>query len=214
MRVGVLGTGDVGRTLARAFVTLGHEVRMGSRTPDNPTARTWAESVGARGSSGSFAEAAAFGELDVLAVKGSAAEEALAMAGPENFRGKLVIDTTNPLDFSSQPPTLFVGTTDSLGERVQRALPGARVVKCFNIVGHGLMFRPQLAGGPPDMFIAGDDDGARNEVATLLREHFGWGVVDLGGIASARWLEPMCMAWVIDGFRSGHWTHAFRMLRG
>src|SRR5688500_8780308 len=133
MKIGVLGTGDVGRALGKAFVTLGHDVRMGSRSATNEKALAWAKEMGPKASADTFAEAAAFGEVVVLATLGVANERVLQSAGPERFRGKLVIDTTNPLDFSGgMPPTLAVSGNDSAGERVQRLLPDARVVKAFN----------------------------------------------------------------------------------
>ncbi|HEX6178576.1 MAG TPA: DNA-binding protein, partial [Thermoanaerobaculia bacterium] len=123
----------------------------------------------------------------------------------------VVIDATNPLDFSKGTPRLFVGHSDSLGERVQRAIPRARVVKAFNTVGNAHMIHPQFPGGPPDMFIGGDDAGAK-ELVSQICKHFGWEVVDLGGIETSRHLEPMCMVWVLHGIRSGGWNHAFKML--
>lgn len=171
--------------------------------------------MGPNASSGTFADAAAFGEIAVLATLGVANEAALTAAGPERLAGKIVIDATNPLDFSrGVPPTLAVSGNDSGGERVQRQLPGSKVVKAFNIVGNALMFRPQLPGGPPDMFIAGDDRGAKEEVGRIL-EDFGWGAVhDLGGIEASRYLEAMCMIWVLSAIPGGHWNQAFKMLRG
>lgn len=213
MKVGVLGTGDVGRALGRAFVTLGHEVRMGSRSAANEVAQAWAEEQGPRASVGTFAEAAAFGEVIVLATLGVANEAILGGIGPEPFRGKVVIDTTNPLDFSAGfPPKLAIAGSDSGGEQVQRLLPGAHVVKAFNTVGNAFMFRPDFPGGPPDMFICGDDEGAKRSVTALLRD-FGWDTVDIGGIEGARYLEPMCIVWVLHGARSGEWNHAFKLLR-
>ena len=212
MKVGILGTGDVGRVLGTAFHSLGHEVRMGSRSPDNPDMRTWVKATGAQASGGTFAEAARFGDLIVLATLGVANEEALRSAGPENFRGKVVIDTTNPLDHSGDgPPKLAYGHTDSAGERVQRLLPHARVVKAFNTVGSPLMFRPALRGGPPDMPICGNDEGAKRELAKVLKE-FGWNPLDLGSIEMSRYLEPMCIVWVAHGLRRGSWDHAFKLL--
>jgi 8-hydroxy-5-deazaflavin:NADPH oxidoreductase len=213
MRIGILGTGDVGKTLASAFLTLGHDVKMGARDAANPKARAWAAEAGAKASIGTFADAAEFGELIVLATLGAAAESVLTAAGPQRMAGKVVIDTTNPLDLSAGfPPTLTVGHTDSGGEQVQRLLPGALVVKAFNTVGNPLMFRPDLPGGPPDMFICGNDDGAKKKVSAILDE-FGWGVIDLGGIEASRHLEPMCIVWVAHGARTGTWTHAFKLLR-
>jgi predicted dinucleotide-binding enzyme len=213
MKVGVLGTGAVGRALGSAFVTLGHEVKMGARDAKSEKASGWAKQAGARASAGSFADAAAFADIVVLATLGVANESALRAAGPQRFENKLVIDTTNPLDTSGgMPPMLAVTGDDSGGERVQRLLPAARVVKAFNTVGHAHMFRPDFPGGPPDMFICGDDVAAKAQVAALLRE-FGWGVVDVGGIQSSRYLEAMCIVWVLHGARSGSWNHAFKLLR-
>jgi predicted dinucleotide-binding enzyme len=213
MKVGVLGTGDVGQALGRGFIALGHDAMLGGRDAANPKSRAWAQSQGARASTGTFAETARFGELVVLAVLGTAMDEVLRAAGAETMRGKVVIDTTNPLDFSQgMPPRLFVGHTDSLGERVQRALPQARVVKAFNIVGNAHMFRPEFPGGPPDMLIGGNDEDAKRQVGTVLRD-FGWNVIDLGGIEVSRALEPMCIVWVLYGARTGSWNHAFKLLK-
>lgn len=211
VRVGVLGSGDVGRVLAAGFASLGHEVKVGSRDPEK--LRAWADASGDRVSLGSFADAAQFGDIVVLATLGVGTADAIRMAGIDAFNGKVVIDTTNPLDFSrGMPPALFVGTTDSLGEQIQRLLPAARVVKAFNTVGNAHMVNPQFPGGPPDMFIAGNDDDAKKIVSQICR-HFGWGVIDLGGIDASRYLEPMCLTWVLHGVRSGSWNHAFKMLQ-
>lgn len=215
MKIGILGTGDVGRTLGRAFAALGHEVRMGARDAKNERALAWAQEAGPRASAGTFADAADFGDLVVLATHGVANESALTMAGPERFRGKVVIDTTNPLDFSmGVPPRLAVSGEDSGGERVQRLLPGARVVKAFNSVGNAHMFRPDFPGGPPDMFICGGDAEAKATVRGIL-EDFGWGVVDAGGIESSRYLEGLCLLWVLHAFSTAPptWNHAFKLLR-
>lgn len=213
MRTGILGTGDVGRALGKAFVATGHEVKMGSRSATNDKALVWAKEMGPNASSGTFADAAAFGELIVLATLGVANESALRSAGLEKFRGKLVIDTTNPLDFSAgMPPTLAVSGNDSGGERVQRLLPDAHVVKAFNTVGNPFMFRPSFPDGPPDMFIAGNSDEAKKTVSGILHD-FGWGVVDVGGIESSRYLEAMCMVWVLSAMRTNNWNQAFKLLR-
>jgi len=213
MRVGVLGTGDVGRALGRAFVALGHNVKMGSRSATNEKAVAWAKELGAMASVGTFADAASHGEIVILATLGVANESALRSAGPEKFRGKVVIDTTNPLDFSGgMPPKLAVAGNDSAGERVQRLLPDAYVVKAFNTVGSAHMFRPSFPGGPPDMFICGNNDDAKTTVAGILSD-CGWGVVDIGGIESSRYLEAMCLVWVLHGARTNTWNHAFKLLR-
>lgn len=213
MHVGVLGTGDVGKALGKGFVTLDHHVKMGSRDAKNGKALAWAKETGAKASVGTFADAASFGEIVVLATLGVANESALEMAGPEKLRGKVVIDATNPLDFSGgMPPKLTVTGNDSAGERVQRLLPEAHVVKAFNTVGNPFMFRPEFPGGPPDMFIAGNSDDAKKKVSAILKD-FGWGVVDVGGIESSRYLEAMCMVWVLSAVRTNNWNQAFKLLR-
>jgi predicted dinucleotide-binding enzyme len=209
MKVGILGSGDVGKAFARAFGAIGHEVKIGSRSPEKLA--EFVNGQGDRVSSGTFEETASFGDLIVLATHGVATEEAIKLAGKKNFDRKVVIDATNPLDFSTGAPRLSVGHTDSLGEQIQRLLPDARVVKAFNTVGNGLFFKPELPGGPPDMFIGGNDADAKKLVAQVC-DAFGWSVIDLGGIDASRHLEPMCMVWVLHGVSSGSWTHAFKML--
>jgi predicted dinucleotide-binding enzyme len=180
---------------------------MGARDAGNAKARAWAAEAGPRASTGAFPDAAGFGEIVILATLGSANESALRVAGPERLRGKVLIDATNPLDFSrGVPPSLFVGHTDSGGEQVQR------LVKAFNTVGHAHMFRPDFPGGPPDMFLCGNDAEAKRVVSKFLAD-FGWTVIDLGGIESSRYLEAMCLVWVLHGFASGSWNHAFKLLR-
>jgi hypothetical protein len=213
LRIGILGTGDVGRTLGSAFIQEKHEVMMGSRSADNEGLRGWVKENGPRAAGGTFPDAAKFGEVIVLATRGVANGEVIRMAGPGNFEGKIVVDATNPLDFSvGFPPRLAVGHTDSGGEEVQRLLPRALVVKAFNTVGNAHMFRPSFPGGPPDMFICGNDEGAKERVGAILKD-FGWGVVDVGGIESSRYLEAMCMVWVLHGIRTNSWNHAFKLLR-
>ena len=214
MKVGILGSGDVGRALGRGFIALGHEVKIGARDAQNEKSVAWAREMGTKASTGTFADAAAFGDVIVLATLGSANEGAIRMAGLDTFRAKVLIDTTNPLDFSSGgPPRLAVSGYDSGGERVQRLLPDAHVVKAFNTVGNALMFRPDLPGGPPDMFICGDRDDAKARVAGIVKD-FGWNVVDVGGIESSRYLEGMCLVWVLSAMRGGTWNQAFKLLRG
>jgi 8-hydroxy-5-deazaflavin:NADPH oxidoreductase len=208
-RIGVLGSGDVGRALASGFAGLGHEVKIGSRDPEK--LRSWVETAGDRASAGTFEEAARFGDILILATLGTATMDAIGLAGVEQFAGKVVIDTTNPLDFSTGMPRLSIGHTDSLGESVQRAIPGARVVKCFNTVGNAHMVNPRFPDGPPDMFLCGDDEGAKKIVSQICG-HFGWGIIDIGGIEGSRHLEPMCMVWVLHGIRTKSWNHAFKML--
>jgi hypothetical protein len=214
-RVGVLGSGEVGRRLAAGFHSRGHEVMIGSRDPGKPELGEWLAGDGAGVEAGTFEQAAVRGELLVLAVLGNAAEEAIAEAGPENFRGKVVIDTMNPLDFSGGfPPKLSITGEDSLGERVQRALPDAKVVKAFNTIGNPYFVDPSFSEGQPTMLVAGDDEGAKRTVANVLTD-FGWSdVVDIGGIESSRELEAICIVWVKIGGARGAWDHGFRLLTG
>jgi 8-hydroxy-5-deazaflavin:NADPH oxidoreductase len=213
MKVGILGSGDVGRSLGRGFAAIGHDVRIGTRNPSAEALQEWTKAVEGRGSVGAFADAAEYGELVVVATLGTATLEVLGSVPAASFRGKVVIDTTNPLTFApNSPPTLFVGHTDSLGEQVQRALPDARVVKAFNTVGNAHFFRPSFPGGPPDMLIAGNDPGAKRTVEGILTS-FGWSTVDLGGIDGARALEPICLAWVRSAMALQTWDIAFKLLR-
>jgi hypothetical protein len=215
MKVGILGTGDVGKALARGFIALGHEVKMGSREATNDKAAAFVKETEGKASAGTFADAAAFGEVVVLATLGAANKNVLALAGPEKLEGKLLIDATNPLEFSrGAPPSLFLSGNNSGGEEVQRTVPGARVVKAFNIVGNVSMFRPQYPGGPPDMLICGNDAEAKKKARKIV-EDFGWPVTDLGGIECSRYLEAMCIVWVLYGIAGGGttWNHAFKILR-
>jgi predicted dinucleotide-binding enzyme len=199
MRIGVLGTGDVGRTLASALLRSGHEVRLGSRAAGNAAAVTWAEEVGGPASEGTFADAAGFGELLINATAGAASLRALEMAGAEQLAGKVLVDVANPLDFSAgMPPTLTVCNDDSLGEQIQRALPDVRVVKTLNTVTAAVMVDPSLVAGTHTMFVAGDDPAAKQQAKDLLRE-FGWpagSLVDLGDISAARGMEMYLALWL------------------
>jgi 8-hydroxy-5-deazaflavin:NADPH oxidoreductase len=214
-RVGVLGSGEVGRRLAAGFQGRGHDVMIGSRDPGKLELREWLSAEGAGIKGGTFAQASAHGELLVLAVLGNAAEEAIAAAGPENFSGKVVIDAMNPLDFSRGfPPKLSIAGEDSLGERVQRALAEARVVKAFNTIGNAYFVEPSFSQGQPTMLIAGDDQNAKRTVADVLAD-FGWSdTVDIGGIEGSRELEAICIAWVKIGGTRGAWDHGFKLLVG
>ena len=214
MKVGILGSGDVAKALGTGFVTLGHEVRLGSRAAGNPKAVEWAKTTGGQGSTGTFADAAVFGEVIVLATLGVATAEAIRLAGPAHFDGKVVIDATNPLDFSSTGgPRLAIGHTTSAGEENQKALPRAHVVKAFNTVGNSLFFRPTLPGGPPDMPICGNDAAAKKKVEKVLHD-FGWpSVLDIGGIEGSRELESLCVLWVKSAMALGNFNVAFKLLR-
>ena len=213
MKVGILGTGVAGTALGTGFVTLGHEVRVGARSAGHEKARAWMSTTGGKGSEGTFADAAKFGDVLVMATLGVANPEVVKAAGPLNFAGKIVIDATNPLDFSRGfPPDLAIKGSDSGGETLQRLLPEAKVVKAFNIVSSSLMFRPELQGGPPDMLIAGEDAEAKKTVTGILVD-FGWPrTIDVGGIKAARWLEAMCIVWVLACGASGNWRQAFKLL--
>jgi 8-hydroxy-5-deazaflavin:NADPH oxidoreductase len=214
-RVGVVGSGEVGRRLAAGFCSRGHDVMIGARDPGKPELREWLAGDGAGVEAGTFAQAAAHGELLVLAVLGNAAEEAIADAGPESFSGKVVIDAMNPLDFSGGfPPKLSIAGEDSLGERVQRALPDAKVVKAFNTIGNPYFVDPSFSEGQPTMLIAGEDEDAKRTVVALLAD-FGWSdAVDLGGIEGSRELEAICIVWVKIGGARGSWDHGFKLLVG
>lgn len=214
-RVGVLGSGEVGRCLAVGFGSRGHEVMIGSRDPGKPELREWLSEEGAGIEAGTFAETAAHGELLVLALLGTAAEQAITDAGVEQFSGKVVIDAMNPLDFSDGfPPKLSVNGEGSLGERVQRALPDARIVKAFNTIGSGYFVDPSFSEGKPTMLIAGDNADAKRIVGDVLAD-FGWSEpVDIGGIEGSRELEAICIAWVKIGGLRGAWDHGFKLLVG
>jgi predicted dinucleotide-binding enzyme len=199
MRIGILGTGSAGQTLATKLVELGHQVRMGSRDAANEKARAWAAAAGERASIGTFADAADFGELVLNCTAGTASLQALEQAGEDALRGKVLVDVANPLDFSAgMPPTLSVCNTDSLGEQIQRRFPETRVVKALNTVNAGVMVNPSVVPGEHDVFVCGDDAAAKADVVRLL-ESFGWSadrIVDLGGIDSARATEMYLPLWV------------------
>jgi len=213
MRVGILGSGGVGQDLGLGFIGLGHDVKMGSRNPAKKVIKAWLARAGKRASAGTFAEAAAFGELAVLAIRWTGTENAIHLAGPDNLAGKVVIDVTNPL--LSRPnalPWLAVGGSDSASEQVQRWLPKAKVVKAFNSVNHAHMVKPSFPGGPPDMFICGDDAAAKKTVAGICRD-FGWGVVDMGKLEAARLLEPLALIYIRNAIQTGKWDYAFKLLK-
>ena len=213
MQIGILGSGDVGQALGLGFVKLGHDVKLGSRDPDK--LKAWVTKAGRHASAGTPEETARFAEVAVLATAWSGTESTLKLAGAAaTLAGKLVMDVTNPLiTEAGKMPRLALGHTDSGGEQVQRWLPQSKVVKAFNSVGHAHMVEPKFTGGPPDMFICGEDASAK-QVAAGFCKNFGWGVVDVGGIEGARLLEPLCILWVEYGLRSKSWNHAFKLLRG
>lgn len=213
MRIGVIGSGAVGQTLARGLKTHGYETRIASRSPEKLAG--FSKSSGIQ--TGTFADVAAWAEGVVLAVKGDGAEAAVREAGPANLSGKLVIDTTNPI--AHEPPEdgvlkYFTSPNTSLMERLQTACPDAKFVKAFNSVGSALMVNPAFPGGAkPTMFYCGNDAGAKAIVATIL-EQFGWEAADMGTAKAARAIEPLCQLWCIPGFRDNAWgNHAFALLR-
>lgn len=210
--MGILGSGNVGQGLGRGFVRHGFDVMLGTRNPKKLSA--WREEKPGPRRVGSFAEAARHGDLVVLATLGSGTEEALRLVGDGALDGKLVLDATNPLDFEADdPPGLTVGLSDSMGERVQRAVPRARVVKCFNTVPVSRMIDPSFTEGNPRMLICGESLEAKKETELLLRE-LGWpGAIDVGGIASARWLEALVPLWVRTSKALDAWDGAFRFVR-
>jgi len=212
MKIGVLGSGVVGKVLGAGLLQCGHEVTMGTRSPEkladwakaNPNGRIAAPDATAK-----------WADLVLLGVKGTAASEALRGAGAANLAGMVVMDATNPI--ADAPPSngvlkFFTNLDESLMERLQREFPQTRFVKAFNSVGNARMVNPQLAGGPPTMFICGNDAEAKKIVAGLATQ-LGWEPADMGGAEAARAIEPLCMLWCIPGFLHNQWTHAFKLLR-
>jgi predicted dinucleotide-binding enzyme len=210
MKAGIIGSGEVGQRLGDGLIELGHEVMIGSRDPAKLAA--WVSKHSKAASAGSFSDAATYGDIAVVATSWAGTKSAIELAGTRNFAGKTVIDVTNPLDFSSMPPKLAVGCTDSAGEMVQRMLPDAKVVKAFNIVGNPLMVHPEFPGGRPTMFICGNDDGANKTVNGIVTA-FGWECIDIGGIEGSRLLEQLAMLWMNYYFRTNTGNHAFKLLR-
>jgi predicted dinucleotide-binding enzyme len=213
VKIGILGSGVVGQTLAGGFLRHGHEVMIGTRSPQKLA--EWSAEAGERGRVGSVAQAASYGDLVVLAVKGTAAMETLRSAGGESLRGKTVVDTTNPI--ADAPPEngvlkFFTSLDNSLMEQLQSAFPDVHLVKAFNSVGNALMVNPDFGGTRPTMFICGNDAGAKREVSEIL-DLFGFEVEDMGDAQAARAIEPLCILWCIPGFLHNRWTHAFKLLK-
>lgn len=211
MKIGILGSGPVAKTLGLGFIRSGHQVKLGTR--DINKLNEWLSEAGPNASVGSFSEASSFGEIIVLATLFSGTENAIKISGLENFTNKVVVDTTNPLDFSSGvPPKFTVIPGNSAGEQIQRWLPDSKVVKAFNSVSASIMINPKLQEGNPDLLIAGDDLNAKKEVITLAGE-LGWqNIIDIGDIKHSFWLEAFAMLWIEFGFKYNHWTHAFKLL--
>ena len=214
MKVGILGTGEVGKVLADGFAARGHKVMIGTRNPQNAALQRWATRRRGRVAIGSFSDAARYGRLLVLAVRGSAAIATLEGAGLDHFSGKILIDVTMPWDTAPGAPSpLFVGTTDSLGERVQRAVRAARVVKTFT-VGSNQMVDPRIRGEHRlELLIAGNNVGAKRKVSEIVRS-FGWtGTIDIGDIEGARWLESLAPLWLRLGNALDDYDHVFSFAR-
>jgi predicted dinucleotide-binding enzyme len=210
MNIGVLGTGAVGQTIGSRLVQLGHEVMMGSRDSANPRAITWAREEGQRASFGTFANAAAFGDIIFNCTLGAASLDALQMAGAANLKGKILIDTANPLDYSSAIWTLTVSNTDSLGEQIQRTYPDARVVKTLNTMNSNVMVDPAKLAERTDVFVSGNDIEAKAVVISILRDWFGWkSVIDLGGIETSRGVEMFVILW--QSLRNWSSSHRFNI---
>lgn len=212
MKVGVLGSGGVAKALATGFLKHGHSVTVGSRSPQKLA--DWAEE-NAGGRTGTFADAAAFGELLVLAVKGTVTADALRLAGAGNLAGKTIIDACNPI--ADTPPIrgvlpFYTDHECSLMEQLQSEFSDAHFVKAFNSVGSALMINPQFQEGKPTMFICGNNETAKKAVAGIC-DQFGWEIADMGAAEAARAIEPLCILWCIPGFLHNQWTHAFKLLR-
>jgi predicted dinucleotide-binding enzyme len=213
MRIGVLGSGIVGQTLAAGAIKHGHAVMLGTRDPKSKDVQAWVGNT-PDAKAGTFAEVAQFGEMVILAVLGRVADNVIALAGPQRLAGKTLIDTSNPI--SEEPPVEGVlkfttGLNESLAEKVQALAVRAHVVKAFNSVGAGQMVNPHYEQGPPTMFICGNNANAKQEASGLIRQ-LGWEPYDCGGIIAARAIEPLCILWCIPGFLRNEWTHAFKLL--
>jgi predicted dinucleotide-binding enzyme len=214
MKVGIIGSGIVGRVLAKAFLSESHEAMLGTRNVSKEEVVKW-KSENPKGKTGTFEETAKFGELLVLATNGLATEEIIKTAGENNFNGKVVIDTTNPI--AATPPTngvlhYFTSLEESLMERIQKQIPNAKVVKAFNIVGNAFMYKPNFPGGKPTMFICGNDEAAKKTVTDILTA-FGHETEDMGKMEAARAIEPLAILWCIPGFLRNDWTNAFKFLK-
>jgi 8-hydroxy-5-deazaflavin:NADPH oxidoreductase len=214
MKIGVIGSGIVGRVLTTAFLKEGHDVMIGTRDVSKNEVVQW-KAENQNGKAGLFNETAAFGEVLVLAVGGSVAAEALRQSGVENLNNKVIIDATNPIAQESPENGVlkfFTNINDSLMERLQKQVPDARFVKAFSSVGNALMYKPHFAEGKPTMFICGNDEEAKKTVTQILTS-FGWETADMGKVEAARAIEPLCILWCIPGFLQNQWNHAFKLLR-
>jgi predicted dinucleotide-binding enzyme len=216
MKIGILGSGEVGRRLAAGCINLGHHVMIGTRNPAKEEIQQWIDKTKHKENAfvGSFAEAASFGELIIISTLWEGTKNAINLAISSNFNGKIVIDTTNPLEFAKDmPPKLSLGYDRSAGEVIQSLLPNSKVVKAFNIVGNPHMVYPDFQGGPPTMFICGNFKDANNQVIEKLLTPFGWESIDLGGIEQSRLLEALAMLWITYYIQTGSGNHAFKLLK-
>ena len=212
-KIGIIGSGDVGKALADGFIKYGYEVMVGTRTASKLD--EWKKKAGKNGRVGSFADAAAFGELVVLAVKASAAKKILEMADAKNLKGKVVIDTSNPIaDAPSENGVIkfFTSLDKSFMEQLQSDLPEVHFVKAFSNIGSALMVNPNFGGIKPTMFICGNNENAKKEVTKIL-DQFGFDIADMGGAEGARAIEPLCILWCIPGMLRNEWAHAFKLLK-
>jgi 8-hydroxy-5-deazaflavin:NADPH oxidoreductase len=211
-KIGIIGSGKVAMTLGDGFLKYGYEVMLSSRNPDKLI--DWKNKGGDYAHLGTFTEAAQFADIAVLAVKGSAAVEAIEETGPQNLESKTVIDTTNPIAAASPENGVvkfFTTLDDSLMERLQFQFPAIHFVKAFSSIGSAFMVDPQFSE-KPTMFICGNHLKAKEETTTIL-EQFGWEVADMGKVTAARAIEPLCMLWCIPGMLNNQWTHAFKLLK-
>jgi len=214
MKVGIIGSGPVGRVLGGAFLKEGYEVMLGSRNPSKDEVVKW-KTENVNGRTGTFEETAAFGEIIVLSTGGNVAANAIELAGKNNFSGKLVIDTTNPIEGTSPVDGVlkfFTGPGESLMERLQQIIPEAHLVKSFNSIGNAVMYKPDYAGLKPTMFICGNDANAKKTTEDILNK-FGWETADMGTATAAGTIESLCILWCIPGFLRNEWTHAFKLLK-
>jgi hypothetical protein len=214
MKVGIIGSGIVGRVLASGFLKEGHQVIMGTRNSSKEDVVKW-KNENQNGLLGSFQDAAQFGEIIVLAVSGLVVEDAINLAGKSHLSNKIIIDATNPI--ATVPPDngvlkFFTTLEESLMEKIQKQLPDAKIVKAFSCVGNALMYKPNFNGILPTMFICGNDDPAKKTVTDILTS-FGWETEDMGKVEAARVIEPLCILWCIPGFIRNQWTHAFKLLK-
>jgi 8-hydroxy-5-deazaflavin:NADPH oxidoreductase len=213
-KIGVIGSGIVGQVLSNGFLQEGNAVMLGTRDVNKEEVKNWHQN-NPTASIGTFAEAAAFADIIVLAVSGSVVSEAIELAGKTNFSNKLVIDATNPI--AKEPPVngvlkYFTTMEESLMEQIQNHLPEAKLVKAFSCVGNAYMYKPSFEDGKPTMFICGNDEAAKKDAEQIL-ENFGWEVEDVGMAESARAIEPLCILWCLPGFLKNKWSHAFKLLK-